>query len=74
MAPSHESTSKPGTRAAQILITMPLTTKIKSPSVRMVIGRVRNKRIGFTKILTNPTTKAATSAAKNPETLNPGTT
>lgn len=38
--------------------TMPLTTSVKSPSVKMFSGRVSKSRIGFSRALRTPRTRA----------------
>lgn len=50
-----------------------LITKVKSPKVKILIGRVSKIKIGFITILSSPTTMAAKSAVVKPSILNPGT-
>ena len=38
----------------------------------MVAGNVKTTKIGFTKILSNPNTKATSNAAAQPVTVTPG--
>jgi len=67
-------TLNPGTMAAHILMTIPFTTKVKSPKVRILIGRVKNMRMGQIKAFATPTTMAAISAEIRPLTSKPGMT
>jgi hypothetical protein len=50
-----------------------LTTKVKRPSVKILIGKVRNKSIGRKNIFNIPMSIEAMSAEENPEILKPGT-
>ncbi len=68
----NPSTWKPGTMAEVSMTRIALITKIKSPMVSTVIGRVRITSNGFTKALIRPRTKATTNAATNPDTVTPG--
>lgn len=49
-----------------------LTTKVKIPSVKIFIGRVKNNKIGLMTTLTTPKTKAVIKAAQKPPTVTPG--
>lgn len=48
----------PGTSLLAIIIISPFNTRRKSPSVRMVIGRVRTTKIGLSSALSSPSTRA----------------
>src|SRR3989344_2130890 len=56
------ATSKPGTRKATVLSRKALITKVKSPKVRIFIGRVKITINGFMKALMIPRTSATISA------------
>ena len=47
-------------------------TKVKSPSVKRFIGKVKNNNIGFINTFTMPKTKAVIKAAQKPLTETPG--
>ena len=59
-------TVNPGKMAAQILIIAPLITKVKNPSVKIFIGKVRTKKIGQRIAFANPISNAARHADINP--------
>lgn len=65
-------TTKPGTRFATNKTIRALMTKLKSPRVRMVIGSVRIKIIGFMMALTIPKTTETIIAVTNESSLTPG--
>ncbi len=50
---------------------MALTHNKNKPNVNTVIGRVKNKKTGFTKILSKPKTIATIIAVNNPSTCIP---
>jgi hypothetical protein len=62
MAASHVLISKPFKKKAVIFKIIALTTKVKSPSVKILIGRVRT-----------PMSTEAIRAEENPEIIKPGT-
>lgn len=74
IAENHPSISKFGKNAATILRTAPLTTKVKSPSVKILIGKVKNMRSGQTYELAKPIAKAAIKAEKIPPIRKPAIT
>lgn len=47
-------------------------TKVKSPSVKIFIGRVKNNNIGLINAFTTPNTKAVIKAAQKPPIETPG--
>ena len=53
----NPSTSTPGIRYATNMNNKALITKINRPSVKILIGRVKNIRIGFITIFTKIITK-----------------
>lgn len=59
------ATSNPETKYAVIRIMMALTINKNNPSVKMVIGRVRNTKIGRTKNCSNASTIATRMAVEN---------
>lgn len=72
MADSHELISKPGIRPAQIFKIAPLMTKVKSPKVRMLMGKVRKMRKGHKSAFANPISRVANKAVIKPLILKPG--
>ena len=66
------TTSKPGTIKAVILIKKALITNVKSPKVRILIGKVKITITGFMKALMIPKTSATIKAVTKELTLNPG--
>jgi len=64
-------TRNPGTMAATSKITKAFITQVKSPRVKMLIGKVKNNKIGLIKVLTKPSTIAAPKADQTP-TCTPG--
>lgn len=70
-AVKNVSTSKPPTILSHNIIINPLMTNKNNPSVRKVIGKVNNTKIGFTKILSNPKTIATKSAVVKLATCTP---
>lgn len=66
------STLNPGTSELATRTVNALIIKVKSPKVRIFIGRVSIKIIGLIITLINPKTTAVTSAAVKPETWTPG--
>ncbi len=73
-AQSIPSTINPGTIVATNITIKAFMTKLKSPKVRMFMGRVKSNTKGFMKVLTTANTTAATSAVVNPSTFTPGNT
>jgi hypothetical protein len=73
MAASHVLISKPFKKKAVIFKIIALTTKVKSPSVKILIGRVRNNKIGRKNIFKTPMSTEAIRAEENPEIIKPGT-
>ena len=71
IAASHPSIRNPGSSAAQIFNTAPFTPKVKSPSVTILIGKVKSIRIGQMTTLAIPMAADASKAAKKPLTLKP---
>lgn len=65
-------TSKPGTIKAVALIKKALITKVKSPKVRILIGKVKITITGLMKALMIPKTSATIKAVKKELTLKPG--
>ena len=65
-------TSKPGTIKAVVLIKKALITKVKSPKVRILIGKVKITITGFIKALMIPKTSATIKAVTKELTLKPG--
>lgn len=53
------------------MITALITSK-NNPKVKIVAGSVNKTKSGFTKILSNPNTKATSNADPQPSTLTPG--
>ena len=74
MAHQKLSTWKPSIRFAVNRIIIALITNKKSPKVKMVMGRVRMTRIGFTKKLSKLSTTATMIAVNMEETPTPGST
>jgi len=66
-------TENPSTNDATNKKSSALITKIKSPRVNIVIGRVKRMRTGRTRAFTTPRKNAAISAGKIPSTVIPGT-
>lgn len=62
-AHQNPSTLKPGTKFAARRITTALITNVNNPKVKIVIGSVRIRRMGFMNALITPKTTAATRAA-----------
>lgn len=50
-----------------------LTTKVKRPRVKILMGKVRNNSIGRKKIFNIPMSIEAMRAEENPDILKPGT-
>ena len=65
-AVQNESTWKPFTNFVQIRIIAALITSKNKPSVRMVTGKVKSTKIGFTIRFSNPSTTATTKDVFNP--------
>ncbi len=68
------STTNPGTNLLTRSIRSAFITKVKSPKVRIFIGKVKIKRMGFKKAFIMPNTKATTKATVKFVTCTPGTT
>ncbi len=66
-------TSKPSKNDAANINSKAFITKMNSPRVIIVIGRVNITKIGFTTAFKIPNTTAATVAVKTPSTSIPGT-
>jgi len=66
-------TWKPGTIALMIIRSNALMTNVNNPNVKIVIGSVNTRSIGFTSNVKIPQTIAITTSACQPLTLNPGT-
>ena len=66
------STANPSINEAANKNSPALITSVKSPRVRIVIGRVSTTRIGFTTALRSPRITAAITAVKKLSTLIPG--
>ena len=60
------STLKPSTSLSQIIIIIALIANKNNPSVTIVIGKVKNTKIGFTIAFNNPRTTATIIDALNP--------
>jgi len=73
-AAKKPSTLKPSTSFATSNSIKALITKVNSPNVRILIGRVKRIKTGFINMLTSPMTIADHSAAEKPAKLIPGTT
>lgn len=73
-ATAHQKflTEKFGTIIATRSTNNAFITTVKSPSVMMLIGRVRKIRIGLSKVLTSPNTNAATKAVIQLAIVTPG--
>lgn len=61
-AHQNPSTVNPGTRLAARRITTAFITNANNPKVKIVIGRVRIRRMGFMNALMIPKTTATTKA------------
>lgn len=70
-AVKKESTLKPPTILSQSNIIIALITSKNSPKVTKVTGNVRITKIGFIKILSNPSTTATIRDVVNPATCTP---
>lgn len=73
-ADRKEPTEKPGTRALASIITRVLTTRVNSPRVTMVSGKVNSINSGLTKVFRRPRTTATRTAVQNESMSTPGTT
>ena len=73
IAPNQVLISKPRKKDAANFKIMAFTTKVKKPSVKIFIGKVKIIRIGFTKIFKIPIIIEAIRADLKPEILTPGT-
>ena len=71
IADQNPEISKPEITPATIISNMAFKTKVKSPSVKMLIGRVRTKRMGRKKAFKIPRIAAEKKAEKNPLTWIP---
>lgn len=65
-------TSKPGTNLPTNNTIKALITKVKRPSVKILIGKVKIIKIGLITAFTNPKTTAANKAAPKPVNFTPG--
>ncbi len=70
-AVQNESTSKPPTILEQRIMINALMTNKNNPNVTMVTGNVKNTKIGFIKVLSNPRTTATMIEVIKLETLMP---
>ena len=70
----NPSTSNPGATNPANINKSALITKVKSPKVKIFIGRVTNKRTGFINTFTRAITNAAIIAVRKFATEIPGTT
>ncbi len=66
-------TSKPLTIVEASKIKRVFIIKIKSPKVKILIGRVKTIKIGFKLTLNSPKNKATQRAVQIPLTITPGT-
>lgn len=73
IAGTQPSTVNPGTKSVVMRKTIAFTTKIKSPKVMIVNGKVRSTSTGFINVLITPRTIAASKAEVNVSTWIPGT-
>jgi len=71
-AEKNDSTKNPGTKTLTSKTINVLRTRAKRPRVKIVIGSVSNKSIGFKKVFRTPNTIEAI-AAPNKSVLTPGT-
>lgn len=62
----------PLTKSAVRYITNPFITSANRPKVRIVIGKVNSRKIGFIKALKSPRTNPAKSRGTTPSTSTPG--
>ena len=65
-------TLKPGTMLAASIISAAFITKVKSPNVRILIGKVKTTKTGLMMALMMPRTRATTRAVVKELTLKPG--
>ena len=65
-------TSNPGTIQATSITSKAFITKIKSPKVKMLIGKVKITRIGLITAFTIPSISATNNATTNVVTVTPG--
>jgi hypothetical protein len=65
--------SNPFKKKAVIFRMIAFTTKVKRPSVKIFIGKVRNNKMGRINIFKIPIKTEAIRADENPAILNPGT-
>ncbi len=72
-AGANPESVKPLTICATIQISAALIIKVKSPSVKILIGRVRIIRIGFMRAFKIPKNRATIRAVVKLLTLKPGT-
>ena len=73
IAAPRPASVKPGMSQATSASEIPLTTKIKSPSVSTVRGSVRIRMIGRITAFTMPSSSAATRRLPQPSIRTPGT-
>ncbi len=72
MAIQKPSTEKPLMTEAANKISKALITKVNSPKVRILIGKVIKIKIGLSDMLTMPKNNASQSAVQKPATVTPG--
>ena len=71
-AHQNPSTTNPGTILLVNNISKALITKVNNPSVKILTGKVRASRIGFTIALIIPSTSETTRAVRKFATWTPG--
>ena len=71
-AHQNPSTLKPVITPEINIIIRAFITKVKSPMVITLIGNVKNRRIGRTKVFITANRIATSNAGKNPATVTPG--
>lgn len=72
IARQKPATSNPGTIQATSITSKALITNVKSPRVKMLIGKVKIIKIGLIIAFTIPKTSATNNAAIKVETVTPG--
>ncbi len=73
IAAHSPASENPGMSQATKATEIPFTTRMKSPSVRTVSGRVRMRMIGRITAFTMPRSSAATTRLPQPSMCTPGT-
>lgn len=72
MAANKEPIAKPGTNKLAKYRIRIFITNANNPKVRIVIGKVKSRRIGFTNVLRSPKTNATIRAVRIESTTTPG--